>query len=284
MGVRYKLFVLLFLLALSGTVVFVTLELSPKNYLTVNFLDVGQGDAILIETTHGGRILIDGGPGQAILTRLGEELPTLENKIDLVVATHDDADHIVGLISVLENYEVGVLLTSIPSSNSTISKRLFDLATSKNIKVVHITKPMIMKTSDGLIMKVLYPTKNMDSADDNYDGNTASIVTQFTYGQNRFLFTGDLYTLGERFLVSRYDTDLKSNILKLGHHGSDTSTSAEFLSKVDAEVAIVSAGANNSFGHPHPDVINLANKFGMQIFHTASGTQTFYSNGVNIWK
>jgi len=147
---------------------------------------------------------------------------------------------------------------------------------------VQITKPMIIKSEDGLVIKILFPAQNMDGA---VNGNDASVVAQFIYGQDKFLLTGDLPQAGEIFLVHKYGESLKSNILKLGHHGSDTSTNPTFLQMVSPELAIVSAGKNNSFGHPHKSVLDLLEKFGIKVLRTdEEGTINLYSNGVNIWK
>ncbi len=275
-----KELVMLFFTAITILLIFITLEVRTKNYLKISFLDVGQGDSILFQTPNGGKILIDGGKDKLVLNRLGQEFATIENNIDLVIATHDDADHIAGLISVLEKYKVNALLYSLPNSESLLSKELVSLVNKKNVKLIQVTKPMIVNTSDGLIIKILFPVKNMTGA----ESNEASIVTQFIYGNIKILLSGDLPIAGEEFLIDRYGDSLKSNILKLGHHGSDTSTSADFLQKVSPELVVVSSGKNNSFGHPHRIVTDLVNKFGVEIFRTdSSGTILFFTNGINIW-
>lgn len=259
---------------------------APKNYLKVSFLDVGQGDSILFQTPNGGNILVDGGRDKTVLERLGVELPLGVKNIELVVATHDDSDHITGLIDVLKRYNVKVLLYSLPNSSSIISKELIKTATKRNVQVVQISKPMIIQSDDGLIIKILFPVKNMDNTDGtDVVSNDASVVTQFVFGQTKFLLTGDLPQTGEMYLVNRYGSDLQSDVLKLGHHGSDTSSNGEFLQTVKPEVAIVSAGKNNSFGHPHKSVLDLVEKFGIRLYRTdQEGTIHLYSNGLNIWK
>lgn len=260
----------------------------PKEYLKISFLNVGQGDSILVQTPRGGKILIDGGRDKTVLSKLGEELPIGTKSFELVIATHDDSDHIAGLIDVLKKYNVKVLLVSLPNSESTLSKELLKVAQEKNTKIVHVKKPMYIKTDDGLQIKILFPVKNMDSeffGDNSSDGNDASIVTQLVFGKTKILLTGDLGIMGEKFLIERYGHILESNILKLGHHGSDTSSSPEFLQIVKPEVAIVSAGKNNSFGHPHRSVLELLEKFQIVVLRTDElGTINLYSNGLNVWR
>lgn len=257
-------------------------SVSPKNYFKVSFLDIGQGDSVLFQTPNGGKFLIDGGHDKTVLTKLGEELPLNEKNIDFVIATHDDSDHIAGLVDVLKSYHVKVLLYSLPNSESVVSKNLIHIASEKNVKVVQIVKPMIIKSEDGVIVKILFPVKNMDGTTES---NDASVVTQVEFGKTKFLLTGDLPQTGEILLVKKYGDILKSDVLKLGHHGSDTSTNLEFLQTVQPELAIVSAGKNNSFSHPHKSVLDLVEKFGIKVLRTDEfGTINLYSNGLNIWK
>ena len=282
MRVSKKELFLIFIFVATILICYLTYSVSPHDYLKISFLDVGQGDSILFQTPAGGKILIDGGRDNTVLTRLGTELPIGSKTIDLVIATHDDSDHITGLIGVLEKYNVKVLLYSLPNSGSIISKKLIETANAKNVKIVQVTKPMIIKSEDNLIIKVLFPVTNMDGTTES---NDASVATQFIYGNNKFLLTGDLPQSGEIFLINKYGDSLKSDVLKLGHHGSDTSSNPTFLQNVNPSIAIVSAGKNNSFGHPHKSVLDLLVKFGIKVYRTDElGTINFYSNGINIWK
>lgn len=249
--------------------IYLSESLKPTETFRVTFFDVGQGDAALYQTPNNLKILIDGGVDNKIINHLGKHLSWLDNEIDIVVATHDDADHIFGLIKVLEKYRVKVLFVSLPNSNNEIMQRIINVANSRNVKVVTVDRPAIVNTEDGVIIKFLFPTINLDGVE---DGNNASVVTQIIYkgssGEVKILSTGDLGIGGEKYLVSVYGDDLKSNILKLGHHGSDTSTSPEFLQKVKPEVAIVSAGRSNKFGHPHQSVLDLLSKFNIEVRQT----------------
>ncbi len=282
---KFKIFFLYTIFLLTLFTIYFSFSLAPKNFLKVSFLDVGQGDSILFQTPRGGKILIDGGRDKTVLERLGNELPFFTKEIDLMIATHDDSDHIVGLLEVLKRYNIKVLLYSLPNSKEEFSQEIIKVAQEKNVKIVHITKPMIIKSNDGLLIKILFPVKNMDGGGDKFASNDASVVTQIIFGNTKFLLTGDLPQTGEKFLVNRYGESLKSTVLKLGHHGSDTSSNPEFLQTVKPEVAIVSAGKNNSFGHPHRSVLELLEKFQIKVLRTDKlGTINMYSNGLNIWR
>ncbi len=287
---RAKIFFLYITIFFTFLAIYFAFDLAPKNNLQISFLDVGQGDSILLQTPRGGKILIDGGRDKKVLQELGRTLPLLSKNIELVIATHDDADHITGLLDVLKKYQVKVLLYPLPNSTSGLSQELIKITKERNVKVVHAIKPMIIKTEDGVILKILFPVKNMDSEISvgsylEVAGNDASIVTQIIFGEIKILLTGDLPQTGEKFLVNKYGESLKSNILKLGHHGSDSSSNPEFLQIVKPEVAIVSAGKNNSFGHPHRSVVELVEKFGIKILRTDElGTINLFTNGLNFWR
>ncbi len=277
----FKLIVLGILFFTTIFVIYLSHQLAPRDYLQVSFLDVGQGDSILFQTPHGGKILIDGGRDKTVLSRLGRELPIYSKNIELVIATHSDGDHITGLIDVLKKYNVKILLYPLPNATETLSQELMRVAAERNVEVVQVTKPMMIQSDDGVIIKLLFPVTNMDGA----LPNDASIVSQFIFGENRFMLTGDLPMSGEIYLVRQYGENLKSDVLKLGHHGSDTSTHPDFLQKVQPELAIVSSGRDNSFGHPHRSVLSLLEKFGIKLLRTDElGTINLYTNGLNIWQ
>lgn len=257
-------------------------QLSDKKEVRVKFLNVGQGDSILITTPRGGNILIDGGRDSVVLERLGRNLSFFEKKIDLVVATHDDLDHVGGLPEVIKRYEVDTLLTSLASSTGEAMGAVVKNAQQKDLKILHANHPQIINTEDGVQLQILFPTQDMNGAKDS---NGASVVVRVVYGQISFLLTGDLPQAGELYLANVYGEKLKSNILKLGHHGSDTSTHPTFLKMVNPSAVVVSAGKNNSFNHPHQSVIDLVKKFGIQIFSTAEeGDIAFATNGLSVWR
>jgi competence protein ComEC len=156
------------------------------------------------------------------------------------------------------------------------------VAKEKNVQIKNIEQVGEINFNDGVKIKILFPVKNMNGIE---NGNDASIVTQVIHGRNKILLTGDLPQTSELFLVSLYGENLKSDILKLGHHGSDTSTHTEFLAKVKPQVGVVSAGKDNTFGHPHRSVIELLEKFKIDVLETAKeGNINFESDGINMWR
>ncbi len=277
---RVKILFFIFLISIFGFVE--SYLLASKNFLKVSFLDIGQGDSILVTTPKHAHILFDGGRDNTTLTRLGENLNFLEKDIDVVIATHEDGDHITGLLEVLQNYRVKILVTSFKNKPATpLAKKLLEIAASKHIKIIQVDHPFNFTTNDGVVFKILFPIQNMDGG----DTNSHSVVTQIIFNQNKFLLTGDLPQAGELFLVSEYGGSLQSDILKLGHHGSDTSSNAEFMRIVHPEIVIVSSGKNNSFGHPHRSVLDLCEKFGIKVFRTDEmGTINIVSDGKNFWR
>ncbi|PIQ79953.1 MAG: MBL fold metallo-hydrolase [Parcubacteria group bacterium CG_4_9_14_0_2_um_filter_41_8] len=219
------------------------------------FLDVGQGDSILIKTRYGQNILIDGGKDNRVLDRLGRNLSFFDHKLDMVIATHPDADHIGGLVSVLERYDVDLFLDPGIVHDSSMYEAMWSIINSKKIPVNYVSQRQIYEFGDNVILDVLYP--NIDFVGkDIEDNNLASIVAKFSDNKIDAMLTGDAHIETENELVALYGSYLESEILKAGHHGSDTSSSEEFLDTVKPEVAILSVGADNSYGHPKPRTIN----------------------------
>jgi len=226
--------------------------------LSVYFLNVGQGDAIFIQAPNKVQVLIDGGPNSSVLRELTKVMPIYDRYIDVVIMTHPDADHVGGLNDVLKRYKVGMVFEPGVFASTTAY-------TSFKNK----TKTTLMRRNDRIILDddvfldILFPDR--DTA--GWETNTASIVSRLVYGNSSVLLTGDAPAKIEKFLV-KYD-DLKSDILKLGHHGSNTSSAEEFLAEVSPEYAIVSAGKDNRYKHPHPLVIDRVRKYTKNILSTA---------------
>lgn len=281
--------IILFLFVLIFTF-YISESLKPGSNLRITFFNVGQGDSTFIQTPSNAKILIDGGVDNKVLNHLGKKLSFADNNIDIVIATHDDADHIFGLIKVMEKYNVKVFITSVPNSSNNLMQELIKIAESKNIKIIQIKSQGEIKFSDNVKINFLFPTTNLDKIE---DGNSASVVSQIIYGNKKILLTGDLGINGENYLISKYGNILdqqkqyflESDILKLGHHGSNTSSGPNFLKSVKPSLAIISAGENNKFGHPHESVTNLLNKFGIKYLETAKeGNIKFVTNGLEIWQ
>lgn len=252
---------------LSGAV-FVWLavwELAPGNKVKIDFFDVGQGSAILIEASNNNQVLIDGGPGDAVLAKLGQALPFFDKKIELLILTHPDADHLSGLVEVLRRYEVGQILETGIADNTAEYSAWNDLIKEKNIAVVFARAGQIVKIADNLAIEILYPFSKISGQDFSKNTNATSIVGKIFYGQNTILFTGDAEGSAESPLVFS-GLNLKADILVVGHHGSKSSTSEEFLTAVAPKIAVIQVGAKNKYGHPAPEVLERLK--GVNVFRT----------------
>ncbi|WGT39855.1 MBL fold metallo-hydrolase [Lysinibacillus sp. 1 U-2021] len=267
---------LLCLFLLAGCTEAVKTEKIPVtagHEMQVHFIDVGQGDSILIESPSGKTMLIDGGvkgAGQQIVSYL-KELGI--NKLDIVVATHPDADHIGGLIPVLDNMTIEQFYDSGKVHTSQTFEEMLTRIDEKNIPY-HVPK-----IGDDIEFDKDVNVKVLNANDQATDNNDASIVLKMTYGNVSFLLTGDAGVALEKEMLQY---DVKATVLKAGHHGSNTSSSEEFIQAVKPEVTILSYGEDNKYGHPHAEIVDRLQAIGSKIYATADlGTITVSTDGVN---
>jgi competence protein ComEC len=225
----------------------------------VVFLDVGQGDAILVQ--DGTRqVLIDGGRGMAVLERLGEELPWFDRRIEVVIATHPDQDHLEGLLHVLERYEVGlVLLPRMPHTSQLQEswlERLQTLLAQQAVQYRFAWAGQQVRMGDDLRLEILGPfSLDGEILAPGRKTNNAAVLTRVDYAGLSFLLTSDAEAAIERRLVAEKRDLLDVAVLKAGHHGSRTSTTPELLAAASPDTVVVSVGKDNPYGHPHPDVM-----------------------------
>jgi competence protein ComEC len=254
---------------------------TPSPYLTVTFLHVGQGDAILIETPDGVQALIDGGPDGTVLRELSRELPWGDRTLDLVIGTHPDKDHIGGLIDVLTRYTVASILTT-ENTGETSAASQFQKALTAETNIVHMARAgQVYTLGASTTLTILSPARNPSLL----ESNTASIVAKLSYGDIDFMLTGDAPESIEDYISVTYGEVLQSEVLKLGHHGSKTSTGELFLAAVKPTYAVVSAGADNSYGHPHKEVMDRVTAAGITIKSTADGKRVkFVTDGKTVWE
>jgi len=286
--IRLRLALLIVLILGTFFSVYILARESRNNILTVAFLNIGQGDAIFIEASNGNQVLIDGGPGRSILRELSKVMPFYDKSIDVVIATHPDADHISGLNDVLGKYKVGLFMEPGVESETGVYKELEKIVDQKisenKIKKIEARRGMQIDLGKGVVLEILFPDRDPRGM----ETNTASIVARLVYGENEFLLTGDSPISIENYLVSledahQGDLDIRSDVLKAGHHGSRTSTSEEFLKSVAPEYVVISAGVKNKYGHPHQEVLDIINNFGAKILRTdMNGRIIFKSDGVNL--
>ena len=207
-------------------------------------------------------------------------MPFSDRSIDVIVATHPDKDHISGLIDVLKHYDVGMYLDPGVSHGTGEYQTLLDTVKKEGLETIHPRRGMNIVLGSSVVARVLFPDRDVS----NVETNTGSIVLQVVYGDTEVMLTGDSPQAIEKYLVSLDGTDLESDVLKAGHHGSRTSSSEEFVHAVNPHLAIISAGRNNKYGHPHQEVIDLFKKLGIEIKSTQNlGTITVLSDGEKVW-
>jgi competence protein ComEC len=248
--------------------------------LVVTVLDIGQGDAILVQSPAGHRILVDGGPSGALLAQaLGRELPANVRRIDLVVLTHGHDDHVAGLVMVAERFEVGAVLVPPLESGTSAYRAWLDLLESQATPVIQAVAGEWIDLGRGARIEVLWPPPEplLGTVD---DFNNNSVVLRLVYGDTTFLLTGDLAAAGEESLAR--SGDVRATVLKLGHHGSDLSSTPSFLAAVGPAVAVGSSGEGNQFGHPSPTTLLwLA---GIPVYRTdRNGSVRFETDGRGLW-
>lgn len=247
--------------------------------LKVYFLDVGQGDAVFVETSNGNQVLIDGGPDNKIVQELAEVMPFYDREIDMVVATHPHADHIAGLISVLERYDVKNILQVKEDYNSPVVPVWKEAVWSEGANEIEATSGKIIDLGNGTTLTIIHPFVSVAGTLFK-NPHDAVVVAILKYGDLEIMLTGDMEAKAERrLMLDGYD--LKSDILKIGHHGSKTSTTPEFLSAVAPEVAFIQVGKNR-YGHPTREILDRLENFGIKYYRTdLDGTIEVQSDGKN---
>ncbi len=228
--------------------------------LAVWVFDVGQGDAIFIDAP-GKQILIDGGPNDAILEKLASVLPPWDRRLDVIIATHPHADHVLGLDAVLENYQVDEVVDDGLVYNSAAALGFENLGGDT---AVVASRGLSWDLGDGGVLKVIWPAAAAAGTFTD-DVNDGSIVALLTYGQTTILLTGDAVVAQEEHFFA----DLPHvDVLKVGHHGSDTSSGPDLLKAITPNFALISVGVDNSYGHPSKIVLDRLHQVGAQVYRT----------------
>lgn len=274
---------------MAATLMFASFLIPGK--LEVTFIDVGEGDSALISTYSGQKVLIDGGgsTNPQVLSAVGESvvIPFLLDKgisqLDAVIASHGHTDHIQGLLPVLEQFKVKNLIIPYVQNDKEFTS-LLKAAGEKSVKIRRCSGGDIIILDRKTVFQVMNPKKEFcvdNSCEDNSSLNNTSLVLKLIYGETEVLFTGDAETEIEEELLKR-NAPLKSDVIKISHHGSDTSTSIKFLDSVCPDAAVISVGKNN-FGHPSPVVLQRLEEKGIMLFRTDEcGAVVLTSNGKSI--
>ncbi len=246
----------------------------PAAGLEADFLDVGQGDSELVKAPAGQNVLIDGGPDGSVIKRLGERLPWWDRKIDLMVLTHPHEDHVAGLVKVLENYRVGkIVYAGTPDDNPTYAAWAA-LIREKRIPTFIVREPQEIDLGGGCRLEVLNRPGSGGQLNDD------SLVLKLVYGRTSFLFMGDAGQEVERQLDP---AELKADVLKIGHHGSDSSSGENFLKEVSPALAVIEVGRDNKFGHPSRRTLKKLERLGARVFRTdQDGTIVLRSDGLKV--
>jgi competence protein ComEC len=244
----------------------------PDGRLHVWVLDVGQGDSILLKTPKGHVALIDGGPGATpVLNGVGAHIPFWQRQIDLLVLTHPHQDHMMGFVELLARYGVGQVVETQFTATMGVQAEWLGAVKEHHIPVHYARRgeTISFEGEPDVALRVLSPV-TPDAAREKAGGdiNNTSIVLHLTYGKEGMLLEGDAQQAAEEEMVRREAGELSSQVLKVGHHGSDTSSSPRFLAGIQPQVAIISVGAGNRFGHPSPQTIEALRKVGARVYRT----------------
>ncbi len=254
----------------------------PDGYLHVHFLDIGQGDSILVVTPAGRQALIDGGPdGDVVSSALADTLPGGDRSLDLVVMTHPDSDHSNGLLDVLDRYTVGAALSGPQPPGGEMQAQWERRLERHGIKPVEVYAGYVIELGEGVELQVLNPPRDRLLG----DSNNNSVAMRLTYGDVTFLLTADIESESEQQLVVS-GAELHSTVLKVAHHGSKSSTTPRFLNAVSPAIAVVSAGLDNTYGHPAPAVMErLEAAVGAEnVYRTdRDGSIEIVSDGATVW-
>ena len=293
------------ILAVSGIYLWLEIFNGSDGKLHVYFFDIGQGDSTLIVTPQGRQVLVDGGPEIGSATRaLSGPLSPWDRRLDLVILTHLDADHSRGLLKALETYRVDAVLAGAKDEDSFLYPQWRQAVERQEHRLAYLTAGQTITLEEGITLETVHPPAEKTAAEtaagrnnpaarrpgpdwnaDIRNANNKSVVLRLVYGEVSFLLTGDIELEAERYLV-RTAPNLESRVFKVAHHGSKTSTTPAFLQAVNPRWAVISAGRDNPYGHPHPSVLaRLEAAVGPSgIYQTANqGTIEFSTDGFRIW-
>ena len=280
----YKLmFVFLIIILINGCDNYTSINegLSNKNdELVVHYLDVGQGDSTFIELPNDEVMLIDAGENEYSDEIIDYISDLGYKKIDYVIGTHPHSDHIGGMENIIKSYDIGKIYLPKVSSNTKTYLNLLQSIKDKGLKIDTGKSGVNIINEENLKVDILAPVK------EKYDDlNNYSIVVKLVYNKNSFIFMGDAEKLSENEIIDSYKDDkyLNADVIKVGHHGSGTSSGKKFLELVKPKYAIVSVGKDNKYGHPHMNILEDYKKLGTNIYRTDEmGTIIIKSDGNNI--
>lgn len=259
---RYSLYILIFLLGIALYIWSRVIYAAPEtNGIKVIFMDVGQGDAALVLMPAGKQMLIDGGPDDSVLQGLGKFMPPFDNEIEYVVLTHPHADHLTGLNKVLQKYKVDRVYEGQGTLTSATFGRWKEELKKQRIADAIVSPNQEIKLSDDINFTVL-------SAGQSENPNNTSVVGRLKYQNTAFMLMGDAEIEVQSSLCNLPPEKLRSDVLKVAHHGSNNGTLECFMKKVAPYYAVISVGRDNKYGHPHAGAITIISRFAREILRT----------------
>ncbi|HYC34251.1 MAG TPA: MBL fold metallo-hydrolase [Candidatus Paceibacterota bacterium] len=270
-----------FILVIITLGVWQSVLLGGNKTLQVSVLNIGQGDSIYIKAPNGNEMIIDGGPDQKLLSELGSVMPFFDKSVDVIVVTNPDKDHYAGFIDMLDRYSVGKLIESGTISSTPTYHAFEEKVKEKGIERIIAQRGMkvVLDEKREVYLEILFPNRDVSSESSN-DG---SIVAKLVYGNTCMMLQGDSTAAVEQeVLIKENKESLKCELLKVGHHGSRTSSLPEYIKAVSSETAIISLGKDNRYGHPHKEVLETLENQNIKILRTdIEGRITFVSDGKN---
>ncbi|HBF1537371.1 TPA: ComEC/Rec2 family competence protein [Clostridioides difficile] len=244
-----------------------------KSLLSIHMIDVGQGDSILVQTPTNKNILIDGGDEDSENIIISYLRQKRIKTIDIIIATHPDSDHIGSLDNIIKKFNVNSIYMPEQSTDSEAYQNLINSCTDKNLSIQHLYKNDVLNIDNNINIYVLSPSYIQE------ESNLNSIVFKLTFNDNSFLFMGDAEEENEKEILHSFKLN-NINFIKIGHHGSNSSSSLEFIKKISPDIAAISCGYKNQYGHPHREVINNLKQNHVSIYRTDRiGDIVFYSDG-----
>lgn len=268
---------LLFGLMIFSIVLWIRISHEEKRgILTFALLNIGQGDAIFIESPTGTQIVVDGGPNNTLMREISKVMPWYDRHIDMLVVTNPDRDHYEGFISLLKKYSTATLLEPGTTNDNDVYKHFQKQISDRGIKKVVARRGQVIDIGGGAYLQILFPDRDVSGLSPN-DG---SIVMKLVYGETSIMLQGDSTAKIENYLLALGTTTLKSTILKAGHHGSRTSSDENYVRVVDPEWTVISSGVENDYGHPHKEILETMDKLGIPTYDTCNnGKIVFESDG-----
>ncbi len=269
-------YILLGLFVVVAFIWYAVFKESRNGELRVSFLNIGQGDAIFIEAPSGKQMMIDGGPGRSVLSELGRMMPFYDRSIDMLLVSNPDKDHMAGFIDVLKSYRVESVVEPGTEPATEVYRVFEEAIRNEHAEKVLARRGMRINLGAETYFDILFPDRDVSQV----ETNTGSIVGKLVYKNFCIIFPGDAPDETEKYVTVLGAEDLDCDVLKAGHHGSRTSSSDALLKAVSPKVAIISAGKDNKYGHPHQEVLDRFAKHSVQVFGTYdSGRITIVSDG-----